>query len=55
MHGTYECNMAMQNCDVLLAIGASLTIGLLAILHISVKTRGRLFTLILIHLPFQKE
>ena len=22
MHGTYECNMAMQNCDVLLAIGA---------------------------------
>ncbi|MCX7159944.1 MAG: thiamine pyrophosphate-binding protein, partial [Proteobacteria bacterium] len=22
MHGTYEANMAMQNCDVLLAIGA---------------------------------
>ena len=22
MHGTYECNMAMQNCDVLIAIGA---------------------------------
>ena len=22
MHGTYECNMAMQNCDVLVAIGA---------------------------------
>jgi acetolactate synthase-1/2/3 large subunit len=22
MHGTYECNMAMQHCDVLLAIGA---------------------------------
>ena len=21
MHGTYECNMAMQNCDVLIAIG----------------------------------
>jgi len=22
MHGTYECNMAMQNCDVLVGIGA---------------------------------
>ncbi len=22
MHGTYECNMSMQNCDVLVAIGA---------------------------------
>ncbi len=22
MHGTYECNLAMQNCDVLIAIGA---------------------------------
>ena len=22
MHGTYECNMSMQNCDVLIAIGA---------------------------------
>jgi acetolactate synthase-1/2/3 large subunit len=22
MHGTYECNMAMQHCDVLIAIGA---------------------------------
>ena len=22
MHGTYETNMAMQNCDVLIAIGA---------------------------------
>ena len=22
MHGTYEANMAMQNCDVLLAVGA---------------------------------
>ena len=22
MHGTYESNMAMQNCDVLLAVGA---------------------------------
>ena len=22
MHGTYEANMAMQNCDVLFAIGA---------------------------------
>jgi thiamine pyrophosphate-dependent acetolactate synthase large subunit-like protein len=22
MHGTYEANMAMQNCDVLIAIGA---------------------------------
>jgi acetolactate synthase I/II/III large subunit len=22
MHGTYEANMAMQHCDVLLAIGA---------------------------------
>jgi acetolactate synthase-1/2/3 large subunit len=22
MHGTYECNMAMQHCDVLLAVGA---------------------------------
>ena len=22
MHGTYECNMAMQNCDVLVAVGA---------------------------------
>jgi len=23
MHGTYEANMAMQNCDVLLAVGAA--------------------------------
>jgi acetolactate synthase I/II/III large subunit len=22
MHGTYECNMAMQNCDVLIGVGA---------------------------------
>ena len=22
MHGTYEANMAMQNCDVLIAIGS---------------------------------
>jgi thiamine pyrophosphate-dependent acetolactate synthase large subunit-like protein len=22
MHGTYEANMTMQNCDVLLAVGA---------------------------------
>jgi acetolactate synthase-1/2/3 large subunit len=22
MHGTYECNMAMQHCDVLVGIGA---------------------------------
>ena len=22
MHGTYEANMAMQNCDVLIAVGA---------------------------------
>ena len=55
MHGTYECNMAMQNCDVLLAIGARFDDRVMAILHISVKTRGRLFTSILTHLPFQKE
>ena len=29
MHGTYEANMAMHNCDLILAVGARLDCALL--------------------------
>ena len=42
MHGTYESNMAMQNCDVLFAIG---TVGVLVGHRLPERTRlFRLFT-----------
>jgi len=53
MHGTIEANNAMQNCDVLLAVGRVLTTGLLVTPSISRKTSARSFTLTSILPVFQ--
>jgi acetolactate synthase-1/2/3 large subunit len=43
MHGTYEANMAMQHCDVLIAIGARFDDRVIGNpKHFAQETRGKI-------------